>query len=306
MTSAKPRLGLIGTGIWARDTHAAAAATSDSVRFTAVLGRDQAATLALAEPYGVAAHADLATFLEEVDIVGIALPPAVQPEFAMAAIAAGKHLLLEKPIAIDSGAADRIAEACDERGLASLVFFTQLLIPRVRTWIDDALEIGGWIGGRIDSFSSVLVDPANPYHRTAWRRQAGALWDVGPHAVALLVSILGQVKEVSATAGPGDLRVLTLTHEGGAVATVSLAMDVPAPSPGETAIFGRAGKLVLPPSADWGAESRDAYRNALASLASAAQGQAGSHPDAHFAAHITAVLVAAQLSIATGQQIAPS
>jgi predicted dehydrogenase len=306
MTNTKPRFGLIGTGIWARDIHAAAAATSDAVRFTAVLGRDQAATLALAKTHAVAAYSDLTTFLEDVDIVGIALPPAVQPEFALAAIAAGKHLLLEKPMAIDSDVANRIAERCDEHGLASLVFFTQLLIPRVRSWINDALEIGGWIGARIDSFSSVLVDPANPYHRTAWRRQAGALWDVGPHAVALLVSVLGQVREVAASAGPGDLSVLTLTHESGAVATVSLAMDVHAPLPGETAIFGAAGKLVLPPSTDWGAESRDAYRNALASLASAASGRAGSHPDVHFAAHVSAVLVAAQRSIATGWRIAPS
>ena len=87
------------------------------------------------------------------------------------------------------------------------------------------------------------------------------------------------------------------------MATINLAMDAPSPLPSETAIFGRAGKLVLPPSADWAAESRDAYLNALAVLASAAVGKDRSHPDARFAAHVTAVLAAAEYSVAAGRRI---
>lgn len=305
MTDDKPRFGLIGTGIWARDIHAPAAAASEAVQFTSVLGRNQQLTSALADAHGVMAYADLATFLESVDMVGIALPPAVQPEFALAAIAAGKHVLLEKPVATDFSTANRIARQCDERGVASLVFFTQLLIPRVRAWIDGALETGGWIGARIDSFSRVLVDPMSPYYSTDWRHKAGALWDIGPHAVALLVSVLGRVQQVAASSGPGDLRALTFTHESGAVATVTLAMDVPALLPGETALFGTAGRLVLPSSLDWAAESHDAYQRALSALAAAALGRAGPHPDARFASHVTAVLAAAERSMATGQRIAP-
>ena len=306
MKDGKLRFGLIGTGIWARDIHSVAAAGSDAVHFTSVLGRDRVAVARLAETHGVAAYTELGEFLGSVDIVGMALPPAIQPGFALAAAAAGKHLLLEKPIAISLDDATRIATECDKRGLTSIVFFTQLFIPRVQAWIDDAVQVGGWIGGRVDGFSSVLVDPKNPYYRTDWRKQAGALWDIGPHAVALLVRVLGQVKLVAASSGPGDFTALTLTHESGAVASIHIAMDLIAPVAGETAVFGSAGKRVLPPSPDWATESRDAYRNALATLAAAASGHGGSHPDARFAAHVTAVLAAAERSMVSGQRVVPS
>lgn len=302
----RPRFGLIGTGVWARGVGMPAAARSEAVQFTGILSRNAETVTALAAAHGVIGHTDLAAFLSDVDIVGIAVPPYIQPTYARAAVAAGKHLLLEKPVAINPVEADAIVSALDARGLASLVLFTQLMMPRQRLWIDETTAVGGWIGARIDTFSRLLVDPANPYHATAaWRGDGGALWDAGPHAVALLTTILGDVTDVTATRGAGDLVVVTLRHRSGAVSTITLAMDAPGPLPGETAFFGSAGKRILPPSADWNAEATEAYGLALATLAAVATGRpTPPFPDARFGAHVTRVLAAAGHSITTGRRVA--
>ncbi len=70
----------------------------------------------------------------------------------------------KKPVAVEVEAANRIADGLDEKGLKSLVFFTSLINPRNVTWLADVHAVGGWTGGRVDAFSGVLVDPANPLH----------------------------------------------------------------------------------------------------------------------------------------------
>jgi len=299
------RFGLIGTGIWVRDVHAPAAAASDVVRFTSIYGRNEAAANAIGAANGAAPYTDLAAFLDTVDIVGIALPPEAQPEFAMAAIAAGKHLLLEKPVALDSEAATRIADELDAKALKSLVFFTNLMNPRYLSWLDDVRAVGGWTGGRIDSFSGVMIDPNNPFHSTlSWRAAAGALWDTAPHAVALLTQVFGPVIEVYAVAGKGDLKAATLTHRDGGLTTLNLAMDMSPAVPGETVIYGPAGKRAVPGAVlDWTATSRQAYGNALHSLVASINDAPTTHPDARFGAYVTEVLVAIEQSLATKRPV---
>ena len=305
MPNSPLRFGLIGTGIWVRDVHAPAAAASDAVRFTSVHGRNPETTGAIASANGVTAYGDLAAFLDSVDVVGIALPPDAQPGFAMQAIAAGKHLLLEKPVALESAAATAIADGLDAKGLMSLVFFTNLMNPRYRTWIDDARVVGGWTGGRMDSFSGLMIDPNNPFHSTLnWRGSAGALWDTAPHAVALLTEIFGPVTDVFATAGKGDLKAAMLTHRDGGLTTLNLAMDMSPAVPGETVIYGAAGKRAVPGAVlDWTATSREAYGNALRSLVASIGGAPTAHPDARFGAYVTAVLAAIERSVATRQAV---
>jgi predicted dehydrogenase len=298
----KPRFGLIGTGVWSRKLQAPVAARSDAVAFTAIFGRNRGAAEAIADAHGVAAHDDLAAFLDAVDIVGICVPPAVQPQFALAAAAAGKPLLLEKPVAMDVAEADAVAAALTERNLASVVFFTQLLMPRVQSWLREVRARGGWFSGRVDSFGRVLTDPDNPFHETAWRADAGALWDTGPHAVALLSTALGPVTEVTATHGQGDYSVVTLAHAGGALSTINLTMDAPAPVSGDTALFGAAGKSAPPPSENWDRECNEAYEAALKRLADPGAEADDIVIDAAFGAQVTRVLAAAELSMKSGRR----
>ena len=123
------RFGLVGTGYWARETHAPGIAATAGATLAAVWGRDRAAASALAAGYGAVGHDDFDAFLAQVDAVSFAVPPDVQPALAMRAAAAGRHLLLEKPMALDEAAGDQLVAAVQSSGVAALVFFTHLFSP---------------------------------------------------------------------------------------------------------------------------------------------------------------------------------
>ena len=118
------RFGLVGTGHWARIAHAPALASTDGIEFAAVWGRNADAAADLAASYHATAHHDLSAFLAGIDAVAFAVPPDVQAPIAMRAGSAGKHLLLEKPIAISAADADALADAAEQAQVASVVFFT--------------------------------------------------------------------------------------------------------------------------------------------------------------------------------------
>lgn len=304
--SDRPRFGFIGIGVWPRLAQAPAAAQSDAVNFTSVFGRDPIKAEAFATSCSVRAYSDLDAFLDTVDIVGISLPPDVQTQYALAAAKAGKAAILEKPLAVDPIEAEAIAAAFEERDLPALVFFTHLLIPRTQAWLNDVATAGGWIAGRVDSYSQLLRDEANPFFGTVavWRAAAGALWDIGPHSVAILLTTLGDVTEVFAVRGRGDLKLLTLTHVGGAVSSITLTMDSPASVPGEIALFGAAGKTTVPRSPDWFADSIVAYTGALRIVVDALTGRSLKvAPGVRLGVRVTKVLAAAEQSIATGRRI---
>src|SRR5579863_16746 len=180
MTSAsRPlRFGLVGTGYWARVTHAPAIATTDGIELTAVFGRDRQATADLAAAYNATAHDEEAAFLAGVDAVAFSVPPDVQAPFATRAARAGKHLLLEKPVALAEADADDLVDAVDQAGVASVVFFTHRFHPDVRAWLADVTARGGWAGG-VAVWLGTAMNSGSPYN-SPWRREAGGLWDVGP------------------------------------------------------------------------------------------------------------------------------
>ncbi|HTV71461.1 MAG TPA: Gfo/Idh/MocA family oxidoreductase [Rhizobiaceae bacterium] len=299
MSLPKPRFGVIGTGAWARAVHMPAAAASSDVIFTSVFGRNAEALKIAASTHHIEAYQDLDAFLQSVEIVGIALPPELQPEFALAAAKARKHLLLEKPLALDLPTARKIEETLVANGLASVVFFPQLLSQDVGQWVAQTKATGGWFAASLERFSQALTDARNPFHASDWRLDAGALWDTAPHAVALLLAVFGEFAEVIAVRGQGDLVSLTLVTGAGAIATLTLARDAMTPLPGKTMLFGSSGMKELPPTGNWNSLSIEAYQTALCSLSAAANGtlQKSLLYDARFAVQVTAVLAAAEASL---------
>jgi predicted dehydrogenase len=280
------------------------AAESPDVTFTSIFGRNELAASDLAYSFKVQAYTEFRAFLDSVDIVAFALTPDAQPVFALAAADAGKHVLLEKPVATDPLTANEIALQLERRGSASVVFFTSLFIPSVRQWIDDAITADGWFSARVESFACTLSDPTNLFYHTAWRRTSGALWDIVPHSVALLCLVLGDVIEVAAVRGRSQLVQLALSHEHGAVATVSATLGAPIALPGSTMLFGPAGAKTLPLRTDWLSDAKQAYLAALAYLSAAAQGKFSPiRLDAGLGAHVTAVLAAAERSIESGCRV---
>ncbi|MCW2753670.1 MAG: oxidoreductase domain protein [Marmoricola sp.] len=226
MTVRSPlRVGLAGNGFWAREVHAKGLAAHPGIEFVGVYGRDLANAAHAADPYGVRAYDDFDTFLDQVDVVAFALPPYVQAELALRAAESGKHLLMEKPIALDLGAADRLVAAVEERGLSSVVFFTQRYVTAWEDFLLDAIAAKP-LGGRADWLSR--QDAGSPYANSVWRRRYGALWDVGPHMLSQLVPALGPVVDIAGSRGVRDLVHLVLTHQGGATSRMSLSLTMPA------------------------------------------------------------------------------
>lgn len=219
------RFGVVGTGHWAREVHIAGIAAHPDVELVGVWGRDLTRAREAADPHGAAAYDDVDALLADVDAVAFAVPPHVQADLALKAARAGRHLLLEKPVATDLGAADRLVEAVDASGVSSLVFFTQRFVPDWEGWLETVAS-RQLLGGRAAWLAS-LRGPGNPYAGSVWRKEEGALWDVGPHALSVLLPVLGPVADVEGVRGADDLVHLVLTHESGATSTVDLSLTMP-------------------------------------------------------------------------------
>ena len=281
------RFGVLGTGFWATEVHAAALAGHPSAELVGVWGRDVARAKAAGAQFDVRGFGDVDELLSQVDAVAIALPPHVQAPLAERAAAAGKHLLLEKPIALDVAAADRVVAAVRDAGVASVVFFTFRFQAATSTWLTQSArtQLAGGAGSWLSSLAGT------PFAASPWRQERGALWDIGPHALSVLVPALGPVVAVQAGAGLRDTVHLVLTHESGVASTVTLSHTVAPMSEGiEFFVHGDAGRLVLLPDTESPVE---AFGTAVEELNAAAL-TGGTHPcDAAFGRDVVAVLATA-------------
>ncbi|HEX4061002.1 MAG TPA: Gfo/Idh/MocA family oxidoreductase [Streptosporangiaceae bacterium] len=287
------KFGLVGTGHWAQVAHAPALAAAEGIEFAAVWGRNHEAASALAASHRVTAHRDLEEFLAAVDGVAFSVPPDVQAEIAPRAARAGKHLLLEKPIATTLAAADALVAAVEEAGVASVVFFTARFHAEVRAWLDRVGGEGPWAGGSAVWLGTAWQD-SSPFN-TPWRRDKGALWDLAPHAISLLWATLGPVTSVRADAGQADVTHLVLHHAGGVTTTVTVTLSAPPAAEGvDIYLWGEPGRSAAPVQIG---TPVPALRTALAELAeSAATGRP--HPcDARFGRDVVRVIADAQHQI---------
>lgn len=285
------QFGLVGTGPWAQATHGPGLLAADGADLVGVWGRNPDKTRKLAGDLGVTAYDDYADLLAAVDAVAFAVPPKIQAAMARQAAEAGKHLLLDKPIADSLADAQALAEAAATAQVASVVFFTGRFIPETRAWYAEMTETGGWKGGW-SRMLAALDTPGNPFTESPWRRERGALWDVGPHALSNLTAVLGPVRELTAVGGEGDLVHLVLTHESGATSTASLSLFAPpAGSNFETGVWGESGTSLLPENTTSGVEALQLAATEL--VAAAESGEA--HPvDVRFGARVVELLADAE------------
>ena len=287
------RIGLLGTGPWAQMAYAPALSRHGELEFAGVWGRRAAAAKELADSHGVRAYDDVDTLLAEVDAVAVALPPAVQADLAVRAARAGRHLLLDKPLALTVEEGRAVAEAVQEAGVASVVFFTARFQPEIEAWITEQAAAEGWFTGRAEWLGAVFSGDGSPFADSPWRREKGALWDVGPHALSVLLPVLGDARRVTAAApGPGDTVHLVLEHAGGASSTLTLSLTAPPAAAGAAVeLRGAAGVTQLPASTESAVSALVRAGDAL--LAASHTGHAHAC-DAAFGLRVTEILAAAE------------
>ncbi|KAH9924981.1 oxidoreductase family protein [Epithele typhae] len=279
MTASPTRLALLGAGIFAKESHLPALAQlgSTEVTLVAVYSRSEASASSLAadaqtalgldappavyhdDPKAPSASASLDALLARADIDGVVvvLPITVQPAIILKALAAGKHVLSEKPVAPDV-----------ERGRALIREYEGKYVPKGLVWRVAENEEAepphvaarrfiqeGKIG-KVTFFSARVVgyvDEKSKYWNTPWRTvpdyQGGFLLDGGVHTIATLRVVLGDapMARLAAHASlthdilpPHDTIHALVATASGAHGLVELSWGAPVPSRAARAAGGIA------------------------------------------------------------------
>jgi predicted dehydrogenase len=204
------RVGLIGSGFMGKchalAFRAAPAVFGDLPKVTLELlaDVDPGVTRAAADTFGFARWTtDWRVLASDpaVDVVAITSPNFLHQEMALAAIAAGKHVYCEKPLALDAAGALAMTEAAEAAGVRTLVGYNYLHNPITALAKDIVAsgQIGEVIHFRGTHFEDYMSDPLAP---CTWRCRkatagAGVVADLGSHIISLARHLVGEIQEVS-------------------------------------------------------------------------------------------------------------
>jgi predicted dehydrogenase len=133
-----------------------------------------------------------------IDVVSITAPNALHKEMALAAIAAGKHVYCEKPLAPRANDALQMAQAAERAGVKTQVGFNYLCSPIIKLARDmiDAGELGEVRSYRGIHAEDYMVDAEAPWTFRHDPEGGGALADLGSHALATAEFLLGSISRV--------------------------------------------------------------------------------------------------------------
>ena len=139
---------------------------------------------------------------EDIDIVDIGTPPWLHMDIAIAAAKAGKHVVCEKPLALNYAQCLKMAKAAEEAGIVSYLNHNYRRVPAVafaKQLVDEGRlgRIYHWRGAYLQDW---IMDPDFPltWHLKAETAGGGVLYDLGSHAVDLSRFIIGEPESVIA------------------------------------------------------------------------------------------------------------
>ena len=191
--------------------------------------------------------------------------------------------------------------AVERSGVASVVFFTNRFHPDVAGHLAATAATPGWHGARGTIFASIF-QPGSPYGGSTWRRERGALWDIGPHALSIVVPVLGPVTEVAAMDGPRDTIHLLLRHAEGQTSSLALTLDAPTEAMTFEVVFhGEDGVDVVPRGTGTATAALLVALGQL--LAEVDSGDRDANLDVRFGRDVVAVLEAAETARAEGRTV---
>ncbi len=253
------RFGLVGCGAIG-PTHAAALAALPDAELVAVADPVPARATAVAERFGVGSvYPGLAELLADpaVDVVCLCTPSGLHADGAVAALAAGKHVVIEKPMDVTVAACDRVLAAQAAAGLLVSVVSQHRFDPateRVKRLLD-----AGTLGRLALVTADVKWYRTQAYYdegdwRGTWALDGGgALMNQGVHTVDLLLHLAGPVRTVYAQVRTAahdrieveDVAAATLTFASGAIGTLVATTAAFDGLPVRLDLFGTAGTAIL-------------------------------------------------------------
>jgi 1,5-anhydro-D-fructose reductase (1,5-anhydro-D-mannitol-forming) len=246
------RWGLVGLGSLAANGIVPAASRARHAVITAGTTRDPAKGRAFGESHGIPriydSHEQLVR-APDVDAVFVMTPNDLHLPAVLAAAAAGKHVLCEKPLAMTEADARTMIDACDGAG----VMLRLGLHLRFERFLD---EVGRHLrDGGIGAIRTLAIERAAPMsERSPWRTDPGRggsiLYDVALHLLDLVPRLLGErIVSVAGLASPppesgegADTVTLLLRTEGGTQVTLRASREVPFAG-ADLVALGTAGML---------------------------------------------------------------
>jgi predicted dehydrogenase/nucleoside-diphosphate-sugar epimerase/glycosyltransferase involved in cell wall biosynthesis len=201
------RVGLVGCGAIAR-THVAALQELETVELVGVADEDAVRrhAIAAAAP-GARPYRDLTEMLagERLDAVHVLTPPATHARLALEAIAAGCHVLVEKPITTTLRELDEVLAAAERRRVVVSTCHNLLFTPAVQQARERVRR--GDIGAVVDVVSFYGISeqggnysPERPGGHWAWRLRGGVFTNFLPHVISLQQAFAGTTDEVAGVA----------------------------------------------------------------------------------------------------------
>jgi predicted dehydrogenase len=235
VTEGRPlRIGIVGTGAVAQLVHLPLCTERTDVDVAALADADTGKAAALAERFKVDRVETTEALLQDEELDGVILctPNHLHEAEAVAALEAGRHVLVERPMALTPEGCRRIAETAEARGRIAMVGMSHRFRPDVsalRGFVHGG-ELGTIYAGRVAWMNRYV-----PMRRSTWRQNpseagGGALMDLGVQSLDLLLWILGDpaIRRVTAVASRDELEVedaatLLLETEDGAALTVEVS-----------------------------------------------------------------------------------
>lgn len=268
------RIGVVGVGFGAA-VHIPAF-QSEGLEVVAVCSRRRERVEQVADRFGIeSAYIDYDEMLDDADLdaVSIVTPPALHHPMAIEALRKGKHVICEKPFALDAGQAREMWELARERGLTAMVAH-EFRFASARARLKELLD-EGYIGRPRLAIARVVLggfgrpgqpQPSGPQpyvpERDSARLGAGFLFGLGSHYVDALRHWFGDVESVSgelATFTPDRLKgaeivqadaddtfLANLRFRNGVLAQLIGTRAAPFGSGSAMEVYGSEGALVAP------------------------------------------------------------
>lgn len=243
------RWGVMGTG-WIAERFVESLQQSTRQQVVAVGSRSREGAATFAKRFGLqTGHGSYQELVSdrEVDVVYIATPHNLHHPCAVLALDAGKHVLVEKPLALNAAQALQIAQLAERRGLFCMEAMWTFSLPRYDV-VRQLLE-----SGVLGDVHTVLADHGERFpasHRIHRPELAGGpLLDLGSYPIALANAVLGMPERVHAIGQPAPSGVngqtaIVLGHPGGTQSAIHTTLFSDTPS--AATISGTKATLTLP------------------------------------------------------------